>query len=262
MIYETHVRGFTIHPSAGVARPGTYTGLIEKIPYLQDLGITSVELLPVQAFNENKLQRINPLTGERLRNYWGYNPVALMAPHAGYASESDRGITDPPPTSPRNQEEAFELPSVDEGIEGGEWLGRTQQKFGFKEMVRACHRAGIEVILDVVLNHTAEGDELGPTLNLRGIDNEIYYILADDKRSYLDYSGVGNTVNANHPVVRDYLMDVLRYWVMEMHVDGFRFDLASVLGRDEHGVLLANAPLLERIAEDPILCEVKLIAEA
>ena len=228
VIYETHVRGFTIHPSAGVTRPGTYAGLIEKIPYLQDLGITAVELLPVQAFNENELQRINPLTGDRLRNYWGYNPVALMAPHTGYASG----------------------------------FGRGQQKFGFKKMVRACHRAGIEVILDVVLNHTAEGDELGPTLNLRGIDNEIYYMLADDKRSYLDYSGVGNTINANHPVVRDYLLDVLRYWVMEMHVDGFRFDLASVLGRDEHGVLLANAPLLERIAEDPILREVKLIAEA
>ncbi len=228
LIYETHVRGFTIHPSSGVNHPGTYRGLIEKIPYLQDLGITAVELMPVQEFNEHELSRTNPFTGERLRNYWGYNPVAFQAPKASYASAGGLG----------------------------------QQKLEFKEMVKALHRAGIEVILDVVLNHTAEGNEMGPTLCLRGVDNAIFYLLEGDRRFYKDYTGTGNTINGNHPVVRDFILSVLRYWVTEMHVDGFRFDLASVLGRDEQGNLQANAPLLERIAEDPILRDAKIIAEA
>lgn len=229
VIYETHARGCTFHPSSKVANPGTFRGLAEKIPYFQDLGVTAIELMPVQEFNENELVRLNPLTGERLRNYWGYDPVAFFAPKGFYAGGGSHG----------------------------------EQVFEFRKMVKAFHRADIEVILDIVLNHTAEGDELGPTICLRGIDNSIFYMLQEnDRRYYKNYSGVGNTVNANHPVVSNFAMDVLRYWVMQMHVDGFRFDLASVLGRDEHGNLLRNAPLLERIAEDPILRNVKIIAEA
>ena len=228
VIYETHVRGFTIHPQSGVDHPGTYRGLMEKIPYLKALGVTAVELMPVQEFNETSVTRSNPQTSQPLRDYWGYDPVAFFAPKASYSSAGGLG----------------------------------QQKLEFKEMVRAFHKAGIEVILDVVFNHTAEGDELGPTLCFRGMDNAIFYTLADDKRYYKDYTGTGNTINANHPVVRDHILGALRYWMVEMHVDGFRFDLASVLGRDESGKLLANAPLLERIAEDPILRDVKIIAEA
>jgi len=228
VIYETHVRGFTIHSSSGVEHPGTYRGLMEKIPYLKDLGVTAVELMPVHEFNEHQLTGIDPQTGMPLRNYWGYDPVAFFAPKASYGSAGGVG----------------------------------QQKLEFKEMVRAFHHEGIEVILDVVFNHTAEGNELGPTLCFRGIDNAIFYMLAPDQRYYQDYTGTGNTINANHPVVRDQIMDALRYWVVEMHADGFRFDLASVLGRDGSGKLLANAPLLERIAEDPILRDVKIIAEA
>ncbi|MGO8753979.1 MAG: glycogen debranching protein GlgX [Gallionellaceae bacterium] len=228
VIYETHVRGFTIHSSAGVEHPGTYRGLMEKIPYLKELGVTAVELMPVHEFNEHQMSGINPQTGEPLRNYWGYDPVAFFAPKSSYSSTGGLG----------------------------------QQKLEFKEMVLALHHAGIEVILDVVFNHTAEGNELGPTLCFRGIDNAIFYLLASDQRYYKDYTGTGNTINANHPVVRDHIMGALRYWVVEMHVDGFRFDLASVLGRDGSGKLLANAPLLERIAEDPILRDVKIIAEA
>jgi isoamylase len=228
VIYEVHVRGFTNHPSSGVAHPGTYRGFMAKIPYLQELGITAVEMLPVLEFNEHELTRVNPLTGEQLRNYWGYSPVAFFAPKASYSSFGQLG----------------------------------QQKLEFKEMVRAFHQAGIEVLLDVVFNHTAEGNELGPTICFRGVDNDIYYILDENKRFYKDYTGTGCSVDANHPVVRDLILSALRHWVMEMHVDGFRFDLASVLGRDEQGNLLANAPLLERIAEDPILRETKLIAEA
>ena len=207
VIYETHVRGFTIHPSSGVHYPGTYRGLMEKIPYLQALGVTAVELMPVQEFNEHDTLRVNPFTGERLKNYWGYNPVAFLAPKASYSCSRGLG----------------------------------QQKLEFKELVKALHHAGIEVILDVVLNHTAEGNELGPTICWRGIDNRIFYMLAPDRRFYRDYTGTGNTVNANHPVVQDHILDALRYWVMEMHVDGFRFDLASVLGRDASGKLLQNA---------------------
>ena len=228
VIYETHVRGFTIHPSSRVQHPGTYRGLIEKIPYFTELGVTAVELMPVQEFNEHQVTGIDPETGRPLGNYWGYDPVAFFAPKASYSSSGGVG----------------------------------QQKLEFKQMVQACHRADLEVFLDVVFNHTAEGNEHGPTLCFRGIDNTIFYLLADDKRSYKDYTGTGNTINANHPVVRDHILSALRYWVVEMHVDGFRFDLAAVLGRGRSGDLLPNPPLLERIAEDPILRDVKIIAEA
>jgi len=228
VIYETHVRGLTMHPSSAVQHSGCFLGVVEKIPYFQSLGITALELMPVQEFHENELIRHNPVTGEPLRNYWGYSTVGFFAPKESYASRDHWGC----------------------------------QLSEFKTMVREIHRAGIEVILDIVFNHTAEGNHLGPTLNFRGLDNAIYYLLEKDQRYYKNYSGTGNTLNCNHPVVRDYILDCLRYWVMEMHVDGFRFDLASVLGRDRHGNLLANPPLLERIAEDPILRNVKLIAEA
>jgi isoamylase len=229
VIYETHVRGFTIHPSSSVTHPGTFVGLIEKIPYLLDLGVTAIELMPVLEFSENESKRLNPITGEKLKNYWGYNPVAYFAPKQSYS------------------------------FEGARW----RQTVEFREMVKAFHRAGIEVILDIVLNHTAENDELGPTISLRGIENSIFYMLQENGcRYYKNFSGVGNTLNANHPVVREFVRNVLRYWVMHMHVDGFRFDLASILGRDEHGNILRNAPLLEDIAEDPILRDVKIIAEA
>jgi isoamylase len=228
VIYETHIRGLTIHPSSGVEHPGTYRGLMEKIPYFKGLGVTAIELMPVQEFNENQITGIQSQAGKQLKNYWGYDPVVFFAPKASYSSAGGVG----------------------------------QQKLEFKEMVYALHQAGIEVILDVVFNHTAEGNERGPTLSFRGIDNTIFYLLAEDKRYYKDYTGTGNTINANHPVVREHILAALRYWVIEMHVDGFRFDLASVLGRDETGKLLANAPLLEQIAEDPILRDVRLIAEA
>jgi glycogen operon protein len=227
VIYETHVRGLTIHPSARVEHRGTYRGVIEKIPYFKDLGVTAIEFLPVQEFNENETRKVNPLNGVLLRNYWGYNPVAFFAPKETYASS-----------------------------------GRGAQVTEFKEMVRALHAADLEVILDVVFNHTAEGDESGPTLSLRGLENQVYYLLSEDRRHYRNFSGCGNTLNCNHPVVRELILDCLRHWVIEMHVDGFRFDLAAILGRDELGNITANAPLLERIAEDPILRSVKLIAEA
>jgi glycogen operon protein len=229
VIYETHVRGFTIHPNSGVTQRGTFAGLTEKIPYLLDLGVTAVELMPVMEFNENESNRLNPVTGERLKNYWGYDPVGFFAPKQGYCVGGAHG----------------------------------DQIREFREMIKAFHRAGIEVILDIVLNHTAEGNELGPTISFRGIENSIFYMLQENgRRYYKDFSGVGNTLNANHPVVRELVKNVLRYWVMHMHVDGFRFDLASVLGRDEHGNILRDAPLLEGIAEDPILSDVKIIAEA
>ena len=228
VIYETHVRGFTIHRNSGVNNPGTYRGLTEKIPYLKSLGVTAVELMPVQEFNKNQVIGNNPKTDQPICNYWGYDPVALIAPNASYSS--------------------------------GQGLGGQIQEF--KEMVRAFHKADIEVILDVVFNHTAEGDELGPTLCFRGLDNIIFYTLSGNKRYYKDYTGTKNTVNANHPVVQDIIISALHYWVIEMHVDGFRFDLASALSRDNNGKLLPNAPLLERISEDPILRSVKIIAEA
>ncbi len=228
IIYELHVRGFTRHQSSGVAKPGTYAGLVEKIPYLKELGITAVELLPANEFEETDTDRINPITGERLLNYWGYHTISFFAPKGSYASDNINGA----------------------------------QVKEFKSMVKAMHEAGIEVILDVVFNHTAEGDERGPTLSYRGLDNSIYYMVDPGSGSYFNYSGCGNTLNCNHPVVRDMLLDCLRYWVMEMHVDGFRFDLASILGRGQDGSVLSNPPLLERIAADPVLGNTKLIAEA
>ena len=223
VIYEMHVAGFTRDPSSGVTAElrGTYAGMIEKIPYLQDLGITAVELLPVFQFDR---QDCPP----GLVNYWGYSPVSFFAPHAGYSSRKDA------------------LGPVDE----------------FRDLVKALHRAGIEVILDVVYNHTAEGNAEGPTLCFKGLANEIYYILDQDRARYANYSGTGNTLNANQPVVRRMIIDSLRYWVAEMHVDGFRFDLASILARDESGRPLENPPVLWDIESDPILASTKLIAEA
>ena len=224
IIYELHVRGFTRHPSSGLSERtrGTYAGLIEKIPYLQQLGISAVELMPVFQFDVQDAPA-------GLRNYWGYAPVSFFAPHHGYSSRQD-------PLGP-----------IDE----------------FRDMVKALHRAGIEVILDVVFNHTAEGDHRGPTLSFRGLDNIAYYILEQQDRSrYANYSGTGNTLNANRPIVRRMIIDSLRYWVEAMHVDGFRFDLASILGRDESGDLLPNPPVLWDIESDPALAGTKLIAEA
>ena len=229
VIYELHVRGYTIDPSAGVRFPGTYRGLIEKIPYLKALGITAVELMPVQEFNEHDVSRSNPGTGERLKNFWGYDPLGFFAPKASYASV---------------------------------WQGGAQV-LEFKEMVRAFHRAGLEVILDVVFNHTGEGDELGPTVSFpRHRQRDLLLAGRTTSATTGTSPAAAKHVNASHPVVRDLILDALRYWVMEMHVDGFRFDLASVLGRDVHGHVVADAPLLERIAEDPILRDAKLIAEA
>ncbi|MBN1422035.1 MAG: glycogen debranching protein GlgX [Planctomycetes bacterium] len=228
IIYELHVRGFTRHPSSGVRAPGTFRGAIEKIPYLKALGITAVELMPICEFNQNENVCRDPATGERLRNYWGYSTIAFFAPKASYADDRSRA-------------------------------GAVRE---FRELVKALHRAGIEVILDVVFNHTAEGDQFGPTLSFRGLDNPIYYMLAEDRRFYRNFSGCGNTINCNHPFVREFVLDCLRYWVIDMHVDGFRFDLASILGRAQDGSVLANPPLIERIAEDPILSKTKIIAEA
>jgi len=223
VIYEMHVAGFTRHPSSGVApeRRGTYAGMIDKIPYLQDLGITAVELLPVFQFDR---QDCPP----GLVNYWGYSPVSFFAPHAGYSSRQDA-------------------------------LGPVGE---FRDLVKALHRAGIEVILDVVYNHTAEGNAEGPTLSYRGLANEVYYILDKDRAQYANYSGTGNTLNANQPIVRRMILDSLRYWVVDMHVDGFRFDLASILARDETGCPLENPPVLWDIESDPVLAGTKLIAEA
>ncbi len=229
ILYEAHLKGFTQSPSSGVKHKGTYKGLIEKIPYLKELGVTSIELLPIQEFDEFENININPKTGENLTNYWGYSTMCFFAPKAAYASESTPGEC------------------VNE----------------FKEMVREMHKNGLEVILDIVFNHTAEGNENGPTINFRGLDNSIYYMLEEEnKTAYKNYSGCGNTFNCNHPVVRTFIMDCLRYWVCEMHVDGFRFDLGSILGRDQNGNLMENPPMLERIAEEPVLRNTKIIAEA
>lgn len=235
VIYEAHVRGLTQSPSSKVKHRGTYRGVVEMIPYFKDLGITSLELLPVQEFDSSERFRKNSLTGENLSNYWGYSPIAFFAPKSMYAfpEGSDHDTFDP------------EFPVKE-----------------FKYMIRELHRAGIEVILDVVFNHTAEGNELGPTLSFRGFDNSIYYMLAEDKRYYRNYSGCGNTLNCNHPVMRTFIHECLRYWVVSMHVDGFRFDLGSILGRDSQGNLLPNPPVIELIAEDPILRDTKIIAEA
>jgi glycogen operon protein len=223
VIYELHVRGFTRHPSSGIAsvKSGTYAGLIEKIPYLKDLGVTAVELLPVFQFDPQDAP-------EGRVNYWGYQPVSFFAPHHAYSSRKDP------------------LGVLDE----------------FRDMVKALHRAGIEVILDVVFNHTTEGGQGGPTLCYRGLANDFYYILEKDKSRYADYTGCGNTLNANQPIVRRLIQDSLRYWVTQMHVDGFRFDLASILSRDEAGRPLPNPPVLWDIESDPLLAGTKLIAEA
>ncbi len=223
VIYEMHVRGFTCHPSSGVSakKRGTYAGLIEKIPYLQELGVTAVELLPVFQFDVQEAPA-------GLSNYWGYSPISFFAPHSGYSSDR----------SP---------------------LGVIAE---FRNMVKALHRAGIEVILDVVFNHTAEGDHRGPTFCYRGFANDVYYLLEDDKRLYTNYSGTGNTLKANHAVVRRLILDSLRYWVTDMHVDGFRFDLASILSRDESGKPMPASPILWDIITDPVLSGSKLIAEA
>jgi isoamylase len=221
VIYEMHVGGFTRHPNSRLAANirGTFAGLIEKIPYLQDLGITAVELLPVFQFDTQDCPPGHV-------NYWGYQPVSFFAPHSAYSSRKDR------------------LGPVDE----------------FRNMVKALHRAGIEVILDVAYNHTSEGDDLGPTLSLRGLDNNAYYILEGGSR-YANYTGTGNTLNGNHPVVRRMIVDSLRYWVEEMHVDGFRFDLASILTRDSSGDPMANPPVLWDRETDPAMAGTKLIAE-
>jgi isoamylase len=224
--YELHVRGFTIGTSSAVVAPGTFKGLTEKIPYLQWLGITAVELLPVFEFDECDCPFYNPTTGEKLTNFWGYNPIGFAAPKAAYAASA----------------------------------GSLGQDDEFRDMVKAFHKAGIEVILDVVFNHTGEGDDRGRTYHFRGYDNEMYYLL-NPSGQYLNYSGCGNTVNCNHPVVRELILSSLRYWVTEMHVDGFRFDLASILGRDRRGRLMANPPAIEMIADDGILSNTKLIAE-
>ncbi len=226
IIYELHVRGFTCHPSAGVAKPGTFAGLMEKIPYLQALGVTAVELLPVHEFDEDDCPFRNPRTGEKLRNFWGYNSIGFAAPKAAYAATAQTH----------------------------------GQMAEFRDLVRAFHAAGMEVILDVVFNHTGEGDDRGRTYSFRGLDNELYYLL-DAAGNYLNFSGCGNTVNCNHPVVRDLLLTCLQFWVSEMHIDGLRFDLASVLGRDQRGNVLAEPPVVERIVEDGVLADTKLIAE-
>ena len=223
VIYELHVGGFTRHPNSGVAAAlrGTYAGLVDKIPYLQDLGVTAVELLPVFAFDEQAAPpgRIN---------YWGYQPVSFFAPHPAYSARAE-------PTG-----------ALDE----------------VRDMVKALHRAGIEVILDVVYNHTAEGGAGGPTICFRGLSNDTYYILGEDRASYADYTGCGNTLDANESIVRRLILDSLRFWVREMHVDGFRFDLASILARDGQGRPMAAPPVLWDIESDPVLANVKLIAEA
>jgi glycogen operon protein len=226
VIYELHVRGFTCHPSSGVAHPGTYLGMVEKIPYLKWLGVTAVELMPVFEWDECDCPFSNPDTGEKLVNFWGYNPIAFAAPKAAFAATAAAH-------------------------------GQTRE---FRDMIKAFHAAGIEVILDVVFNHTGEGDDRGRTFSFRGLDNELYYLL-DDHGRYLNYSGVGNTVNCNHPVVRDLLMTCLRYWVGDMHVDGLRFDLASILGRDRRGNVMVEPPVIESITEDGVLADTKLIAE-
>ncbi|MBN2724767.1 MAG: glycogen debranching protein GlgX [Deltaproteobacteria bacterium] len=228
VIYEVHLKGFTAHPSSETHGRGAINRFIEKIPYLRNLGITTVEFLPVQSFAENENINRNPFTGERLKNYWGYSTIGFMAVHPPYGSMDERG----------------------------------SELSEFRNLVNILHENGLEVILDIVFNHTAEGNETGPTLSFRGLDNSIYYMLGEDQSTYRNFSGCGNTVNCNHPVVRDFILDVLRYWVVEIGVDGFRFDLASILGRDQNGELLDNPPLVERIAEDPILRSVKIIAEA
>jgi isoamylase len=223
LIYELHVDAFTRHPSSGIAaaKRGTYAALIEKIPYLKSLGVTTVELMPVQQFD------VQDAPAGRV-NYWGYSPIGFFAPHAAYATDASR-------------------------------LGAVNE---FRDLVKALHRAGIEVVLDVVFNHTAEGGAEGPNLGFRGLENRAYYILDQHNGNYANYSGCGNTLNANQSIVRRMIMDSLRYWVADMHVDGFRFDLASALARDESGKPLASPPILWEIESEPLLAGTKIIAEA
>ena len=226
IVYELHVRGFTCHPSAAVSKPGTFAGLVEKIPYLKWLGVTAVELLPIHEFDECDCAFVNPKTGEHNRNFWGYNTIAFAAPKAAYASNA----------------------------------GDHGQMHEFRDMIKAFHHSGIEVWLDVVFNHTGEGDDRGRTFSFRGLDNALYYMLTPDGR-YQNFTGTGNTMNCNHPVVRDLLMQCLRFWVGDMHVDGLRFDLASIFGRNQLGEVLHEPPIVEVIAEDGVLRDTKLVAE-
>jgi len=227
VVYEMHVRSFTQHPSSGVKNRGTYNAIRDKIPYLKELGVNCIELMPIFEFDEFENSRVNPETGEMLYNYWGYSTVGFFAPKAGFAATGRFGM------------------QVDE----------------FKNLVKDLHANGIEVILDVVFNHTAEGNEQGPTVSYRGIDNKTYYMLTPDGY-YFNFSGCGNTLNCNHPTVRSMVLNCLRYWAAEYHIDGFRFDLAAILGRDQNGAPLLSPPLLEILAFDPILAKCKLIAEA
>jgi glycogen operon protein len=227
VIYEVHVRGYTRHPSSGVAHPGTYAGLIEKLPYLRDLGVTAIELLPVHEFDETENARKNPLTGEPLMNYWGYSPVAFFAPKAAYAARPARGA-----------------------------------RAELRDLVQAAHAHDIDVILDVVFNHTAEGPVTGPTFSFRGIDDALYYLHDSATGAYRDVTGCGNTLAAYHPIVCNMIVDCLRSFVTETGVDGFRFDLASALTRDVDGEpLRAHVPLLDAIAADAVLRDVALITE-
>ena len=226
VIYELHVRGFSAHATSGVPHPGTFAGVAAKIPFLQALGVTAVELLPVHEFDELHCPFINPLTGERLRDFWGYNTIAYAAPKAAYA-------TNPSGSAPWDE---------------------------LRDLIRKFHAAGMEVILDVVLNHTAEGGDGGPTYSFRGFDNRLVYML-DDQGHYLDFTGCGNTINSNHPVVRNFILECLRNMVDEAEVDGFRFDLASVFGRDRFGNVLVEPPVVELITHDTLLAGTKLIAE-
>ncbi|MFH0977249.1 MAG: glycogen debranching protein GlgX [Spirochaetota bacterium] len=228
IIYEVHVKGFTYHESSNIEHKGTFKGITEKIPYLKELGITAIELMPIHEFDEDENRNINPLTGKKLKNYWGYSTISFFAPKGRYSSSGTMG----------------------------------EQFRECRDMIKKFHEADIEVILDVVFNHTAELDHLGPTLCFRGIDNSVYYMLEDYKRYYKNFSGCGNTFNCNNPIVREFIINCLKYWVIEMDVDGFRFDLASILGRDIDGNILSNPPLLERIEEDSILRDTKIIAEA
>jgi isoamylase len=227
VIYEAHVRSLTAHPSSGVRHPGSFAAIRDKIPYLKELGVNCLELMPIYEFDEFENSRKSPVTGKTLYNYWGYSTVGFFAPKAGYATSGRFGM------------------QVDE----------------LKTMVKELHAHGIEVMLDVVFNHTAEGNERGPTISFRGIDNQTYYMLTPEGY-YFNFSGTGNTLNCNNPIVRNMVIDCLRYWASEYHIDGFRFDLAAILGRDADGTPLANPPLLESLAYDPILAKCKLIAEA
>lgn len=227
IIYEMHVRAFTQHPSSQVAHPGTFLGLIEKIPYLKSLGINAIELMPIHEFNENENYHRNPKTKEPLVNFWGYSPVNFLALMNRYSSSSNWGAA----------------------------------LHDFKTMVKALHKENMEVYVDVVFNHSAEGGEKGTYYSLKGIDSSIYYMIDTDGK-FMNFSGCGNTLNCNHPVVSQFIIDTLRYWVTELHVDGFRFDLASVFSRNQHGVPLPHPPILQIIEKDPVLSQVKLIAEA